>query len=435
MRTRQASIGRALSWSAMSSAVILLMNVATGVLLARALGPELRGSLAAAMVWPALLGGIGVFGLMEAVSYYAARAETPDGELIGSALVAAGFVSAVVVAIATLVITIALSNQTEATERAAYMYLGYIPINIVTLVLGGYVNGRQRLRWFQALRVFVISAGAAGLYCAAAMGLLNVTNAITVYLTAGVATTLVATVMVARLVDERLRVTRTTLGGLLAFGRRSFVSTAAWRSNERIDQPVIAALLPPVQLGLYVTAVTLSSVASLVGTSVVYVGLPSMAALTSVDERRRLARRLVRMTLLTSAGLSLAIFAVAPELMALLFGEQFVVAAPVARILLVASVLLAVNRAIESILTGIGRPWDAARAELLALPVTAVGLAVLLPTLGIAGAGWASLAAYMVSFVAMSGRAARALDTSWQTLLVPDRTDAIALMRRVRRRR
>ena len=80
-------VGRALVWSVLSTGGILLLNVATGILLARELGPELRGALAAAILIPSLLGPLGVLGLVESVAYLTARRTISEGELLGSALV------------------------------------------------------------------------------------------------------------------------------------------------------------------------------------------------------------------------------------------------------------------------------------------------------------------------------------------------------------
>ena len=425
-------LGRALGWSALASAAILLVNIGTGILLARALGPELRGALAAAILWPSLLGGLGLLGLMESVSYHSARREMRDGELLGSALTIGAGLSVAVTVLTAAILPLGLIQQTEQTLRDAYIYLAYIPINIMTLVLAGYVNGRQRFAWFQVVRVAVVVATGVGLCGAAFTDHLDVRTALVVYLAASLVSTGLAIVMVTRLLADRLRFKRTTAQSLLQFGLRSFASTAAWRSNERLDQPIIAALLPPAQLGLYVIAVTFSSLAGLVGSSVVFVGLPAIAAVTDSDQRQRLGRALVGLTLGASVVLTLPLVVAVEPLLGLLFGPEFAVVSAVARILLVASIVLSVNRAIEAVLTGVGRPSDAARAEIMALPVTAVGLAVLLPTLGLVGAGWASLAAYLTAFMFMGRRAGAALDTSWHRLLVPDRRDVDALVGRWR---
>lgn len=429
---RKPRVGRALVWSVLSTGAILLLNIATGILLARELGPELRGALAAAILTPSLLGPLGVLGLVESVAYLTARRTIPEGELLGSALVLTLGFGAMTTGISAALMPLVLTSQSSDTVASAYIFLGSLPLSMLAIVLAGYVNGCHRYSWVQMLRVAVVLLAAIGLFGAALVGDLDVRTGMWSYLGANVISAALAVVMARRLLRDRLTASRSTARELLAFALRSFASTAAWRLNQRIDQPIIAALLAPAQLGLYVTAVTLSSLALLIGSSVIFVALPIMASLDDADERRRLARAVIGVTLTASALLTLPLLAAAGALLDLLFGSEFAAVAPVARILLVASVVLSVNRAIESVLIGIGRPADAAKAEILTLPVTATGLIVLLPMIGLVGAGWTSLAAYLTAFVLMSRRAATALGTTQRQLLLPGRTDVFKLIQRVR---
>jgi O-antigen/teichoic acid export membrane protein len=95
----------------------------------------------------------------------------------------------------------------------------------------------------------------------------------------------------------------------------------------------------------------------------------------------------------------------------------------VCRVLLVATVALSTGRAVGAVLKAINRPLDAGIAETLALLVTIAALAVLLPAMGIMGAGVASLLAYLASTVFAVHRAARALASSPLGLLLPTRSD------------
>lgn len=429
---REAGAGRAFGWSVISSGAILLVGIATGVLLARELGPELRGALAVAILIPSIVAPLGVLGLVEAVSFFAARRAVPDGELVGSAMAMTLAFSIAATGIGAALVALVAGSHSSETVTGAYIFLGSLPLTMVALVLAGYVNGRHRFSWTQTLRVSVVLIPAIGLFIAALTGRLDVRTAVLVYLGASFVSAVLAVAMAKRLLREPLSASRSTARDLLAFGLRSFASTVAWRLNERIDQPFIAVLLAPAQLGLYVTAVTLSSLALLIGSSVIFVALPVMAGLEDPDERRRLASVLIGVTLAASALLTVPLFVGAEILLDFFFGPEFAIVAPVARILLVASVVISVNRAIESVLIGIGRPGDAAKAELLTLPVTAIGLVVLLPLIGLAGAGWTSLAAYLLAFVLMSRRAATALGTTRRRLLAPERKDLDALVQRWR---
>jgi O-antigen/teichoic acid export membrane protein len=128
-------------------------------------------------------------------------------------------------------------------------------------------------------------------------------------------------------------------------------------------------------------------------------------------------------TVLISAAFTIPLILFTGPLIALLFGGAFRGATNVCRILLVAAVVLSTTRAVGAILKAINRPLDAGIAETLALVVTVASLAVLLPTIGIMGAGVASLLAYLVSCGFSVRQAALALGVGSHHLLVPTRAD------------
>ena len=76
---------------------------------------------------------------------------------------------------------------------------------------------------------------------------------------------------------------------------------------------------------------------------------------------------------------------------------------------------------LEAVLQAVGRPLDSSLGEGLALAMTAAGLAVLLPTMGIMGAGVTSLIAYSASSAFMVFRVAKALQMRPLRVLTPER--------------
>jgi O-antigen/teichoic acid export membrane protein len=83
-----------------------------------------------------------------------------------------------------------------------------------------------------------------------------------------------------------------------------------------------------------------------------------------------------------------------PLLLPLLFGADYRAAVPAALLLVVAGGFSGLNLTLSNGLRGLGHPQTSLIAEVLGLVVTALGLLVLLPPLGILGAAAASLLAY-----------------------------------------
>src|SRR5207249_2771614 len=69
-----------------SSFAIQLLNVVTGVITARALGPSGKGELTAILLWPALLSMLGGLGLTDAVVYFGAQMPRHEREVVGTGL-------------------------------------------------------------------------------------------------------------------------------------------------------------------------------------------------------------------------------------------------------------------------------------------------------------------------------------------------------------
>jgi O-antigen/teichoic acid export membrane protein len=426
--------GSTLSLSLLVSAAIQGLTIFTGVLLARELGAHGRGQLAAILLWPSILAIVGSLGLSESATFHSARTHTSLDALVGTIVGIALLQAAVLVGVGSLVIPAILGHYGVHTVRLSEVYLAYVPLNLLTLSMMGVLNGRHRFAAFHILRILIFLTLAAGLGSLAMFDRLTVSSATATYLMANVLTAAAAGWFVVRLTGIprafRIDVARSLVG----FGLRSHTSGVSSALNQRLDQLLISALLAPVKLGLYVVAVTLTSATSLIGWSVAMVVLPTTARAQDNQGQEALVRRFISLTVALSTAITLPLVIFTPAILDLFFGDSFRSVANVARVLLVAAVFLSVNRTLEAALQGIGRPLDAGIAEFVALGVTAVGLASLLPPLGLAGAALASLLAYGTSTAWMIRRLARTFDSSLTRLVIPTSDERRAFMARGRRR-
>jgi O-antigen/teichoic acid export membrane protein len=158
--------------------------------------------------------------------------------------------------------------------------------------------------------------------------------------------------------------------------------------------------------------------------------LPRIAA-----GQTELLPRTVRLGLLSVALPALGIAAISPFVVPWLFGESFSGAVPMVWILLLASVVSTGSAVLGfPLATILRRPAVAGLGEVLALVVTAVGLVVLLPTLGGIGAAIVSVGAYAINFAWLLSLARRELGGSRREYLVPHAGELVELVRRFTRR-
>jgi O-antigen/teichoic acid export membrane protein len=211
----------------------------------------------------------------------------------------------------------------------------------------------------------------------------------------------------------------------IGFGLKSWLGGLAQTANARADQLLMITLVPARQLGLYAVATTISGAYGLITGGVA----PPLMSRIGAGERMLVAQA-VRMTLAMTIGLNLVIAPATPIILALLFGPQFRGAAPMAFILLGASVPLAGGSVLSGALQADGAPLIPTVAEAIALVITGVGLVLLLPPLQGVGAAIVSLAAYSTSFCYQLIRAARRLGLPVSDFLVPGHADVVWARRR-----
>lgn len=381
-----------------ASILIFLLATVTGALLARILGPDGRGTLAAVLLLPGIVTMLGSLGLSQATTVWAADSTVAIGTLAGTLLMLAIVQTAILIPLGSFAIAILMDGYPAPTRRLMLLFLAtYIPMSLLTTYCRGILQGRSLFRQFNILRIIVFAVPAAIFPILALTGHLTVRNATLVYIASSLGSVLLTAYWTAPCIDTPFRVSLALSGDLLRFGMRGYLGNLAGMLNERLDQAVLAVFLNPAQLGLYIIAVTTSSPVIVTGASV---GIPATTAAAKSASRPRsiaVSTRYMAFTVMMSAILMIPILIMTPWLIGLTFGHDFVDSVPAARILLVAALLLSFNSVLSSILTGLRQPLVASVGQMISLVVSAVGLVVLLPPFGLVGAAITSLLAYLIA--------------------------------------
>src|ERR1700694_5527338 len=134
-----------------TSLLIQLVTIGSGVILARALGPEGRGALALAMLWPSLVATVGILGVSDAVVYRAAREETHPSAALSTALLLALPQGLLLCAAGWFLIRIALNGKPTAVANAEF-YLLFIPLNLLGVYSIAFLQGRMAMSSFNWFR-------------------------------------------------------------------------------------------------------------------------------------------------------------------------------------------------------------------------------------------------------------------------------------------
>jgi len=372
--------------------------VVTGPLLARMLGPDGRGYLAALILWPLVITQLGNLGIPSALTYSIARDSSASRALARLGLSFALPQALLLIAFQALWLLLILHGGPPQVRAAGWLTLALVPAMLAQQYGLALLQGHLRLRLFNGLRLLPWSLYALGVVALFAVGEDSIVPIVAVLLTAFLISG--STCLISGLRFSRGEGTP-TVGRrfLVSFGLRGLLSSLSAVDVLRPDQVVLALFLSPAALGLYVVGLAFTNLPYFVAKSVGLITFPWVASQPEKGEARRTMWSLLWLT----TGIALVLVAVlcasAHWLVPFFFGGKFSDAVTVTYIVLPGTVFLSARRVLSEGLKGRGYPLTGTLGELLSLAWAAVALAVFVPLWGIDGAAVALSSSYVVSLL------------------------------------
>lgn len=370
-----------------------VLNLALGVvvtaLLARLLGAVGYGQWSTILAVLGLVGYMASFGMEKVIVREVAAAPELEHEWFG-AMMLVRLILLVPAIVASLVAVLLLQSNEEMLIAGVILVLGmpFEGIGLFGLVFQLRIDNRvpmlvltiRSVLW--AIAVALIFWRGGGMI-ELAIGLI-VTNAIG---------SVVQTVAALRVIDRVPRPSRKRLRPLLRVGVPLGVSGVLIIAYARIDQVIVYSITGSKAAGLYGAVYGLLNSAHFVPVSILTTLTPVISASWPADRERmlRVARLAAELLAVGSLGaLAFAIVAATP-VVELIFGSEYVAAAPALPVLGGAFVLICFGYLNGSLLTVLDLQGRLLRISLLALVVNLAGNLVFVPMFGFMGAAWMTL--------------------------------------------
>lgn len=404
---------------------MIVLTLFTGVLSARLLSPDGRGAVGAIAGWVMVITIISNFGFREGMGWIGARDRTRAPTVLTISIVAIFALSALGIGVAELFIPMGFAAQSDDVVRYAQIFvvwvLPYSACYAFTTLLGSH----QRFGAVTAMRVgqpFVYAVLLAALWVTQRADVASVLIAQVVSFVVPAVLAFVALFRESGMAPFDWATTREGA----TYGSRAFGSTLGSLANSRLDIMILPALVVSSEIGLYVVAVSASTMIVGIFGSLQVVVFPA-AARTGGAAAVALAQRAIRVVLAASMVSAVVLGLFAGLLVEFLYGSEFDGSVTPFRLLLPGASCWAVAQITTGGLKGIGRPTAASVAQFAGVAVTIVGLLVLLGPFGIQGAAIASSLSYSTVLIVGLILFARATDTT-----IRDTLSARALLADVR---
>jgi O-antigen/teichoic acid export membrane protein len=395
-RATGAAIARTASFNVASAAAAAL----AGVIVARTVGPTVRGEYAAVTSWLGVLLLVGEVGQAAAVCFFVARDPHRAPGYVATSRTMMLVTGAVALACG-LVAAPALAHGNPGLVSAYRLIFAGSVIAFAGASYTFSLQARSISRW-NLVRLSQPALGLAGVAALWRFRLLTLHTAIVTV----IATTAIqlgyACYWCRRTGLAPGRFQRELVRPLTRYGVTQLIAVAPAALNMYLDQLVLSQVVPAADLGRYAIAVSITLLPVPLVSAIGNVAFPHLAAQRVLSAR---SRRLQRAAVLASAGLASALLlpvaVVAHWLVPLVFGPGYRGAVPLLWLLTPGGVFLACGQVAGDLLRGIGRPGLVAVAQGLAAVFTVILLIALLPVAGVAGAAIASTVAYGAALAAM----------------------------------
>lgn len=372
-----------------------VLGILVAAIVARTLGPEGRGSLAAVMA----LAGIGTqfanLGLHSSNTYFLAR----DRGLLTTIVANSILVSVVCGAIAATALG-AIAWWTGVAQSAGFglfaLALLSIPLGLAYLLLVNLLVALSSVGRFNQIEIG-LKIATLGLTLAAVA--IHATGAMS-FLAAAMTAQFIALAAVWLSLGQKLSGLKASSIGLLRqqvpFAFRSYLSAFLAFLLLRVDVLMVQRLSGNAEAGFYSIAVAMADLIYMLPAAAGMLLFPRLSVTADGNSRRRATWKLLLVIGLAMSGMGLVAALLAAPAISLVFGPSYLPAAPMFYVLVVAIVAYGMNNIVSNHLAAEGLPW-------IGVWVWGVGLAVnvalnllWIPNLGGRGAALASAVAYAI---------------------------------------
>jgi O-antigen/teichoic acid export membrane protein len=378
------------------SGLTLVANLATGIISARALGPDGRG-VAIALATIAQLGGfLFALGVAQSLSYLIARRPGDGATLLTTWTLMLLPIGGVAIGTAQLLLPTIFPSEPEAVSIGRWFMFSVVLV-IGTELNYGLLLGIQDFTLYNVLRVAQPMLTAVSFVVLWQAGELTVTSAL---VAPTAATALVLAVGFARAVAV-IGIGRPSVRAgarSLWVGIRGQGSSVANNVTARLDVAMLPAYVSSASVGIYSVATNISLVVFQLASTFAGLVLPAAASEPERSRIKIIGSLWAVMAIAAVMAVVLGVFA--EPLLNLVYGEDFRGAAESLRLLLPGAVLFAGSSILAAGIYAAGRPLTATLTQLLGMAVTVVGLVAFLSTGGITAAALVSSASYGAIFVA-----------------------------------
>lgn len=402
--------------------VVILFAVGGVIILARGLGPENRGLLAALLIYPQLLISLTEGGMRQAATFYIGKKIAPEGQVLAALIFYV--ITAGLFGYGLMLFLLQLVGEASFSFSMVLVAAAIIPTTLAVNAFKGYFLGKQEIQRFNKSSWIERALYVGLLVIFYINDMLSVTTAVISTATAAIFNAIQAWIYIRRINSSPLELDLSVVWDMLKIGVVYAFALFLITMNYKVDILLLGILSTPKEVGYYAVSVQVAELMWQLPGAVMLV-LMSRSANNSEQSKiwnekvAVVCRIMIFIALLSAIALAIAV-SLATEL---IFGKEYLPAILIMQILLLSSIFMVPFKSLNADLAGEGRPKYAIITMLPSVLLN-VGLNFLLiPMFGAKGAAVATLFSYLLCAIVILFTYSKLKDIPLRKLIFPSKSD------------
>jgi enterobacterial common antigen flippase len=339
----------------LSKFLVMALNILTGVITARSLGPDGRGEQAAIAMWPQLLAYLAMLGTRSSLVYYWKREPERSDSYLTAALLLSSGLSVLACIIGYIGLPYWLSNYSQEIIFASRCFLVTVPFALISSILLSVLEIRGNFRYANILSQASVWGTLFFLLFFTTFFEFNPILGALAYALPTVPTFFWTAWLVLRKFNPNFDKLAFYGRSLLGYGLRSYGVDLLGIFSSQLDQIFIVSQLSPRAMGIYAVALSITRVLNITQHSLITVLFPKIAAqpldyvVKHVGQAARLSAGVT-----TIFGISIAI--TCAPLVSALYGKDFSETVNIVRILVLEVLLGSTTWVLAQSFMALGKP-------------------------------------------------------------------------------
>ena len=400
-----------------------VLNVITGMIVIRILGPESYGIVAVILIYPTLFYTLGHLTVGLGIIHHSGKQKYRVEEFAGSALLLAVLMGVFLYGVFLITLPYLDAILYKGLQKF-YLSIAMVlvPFYLIVYYFSSILQSTLHIKEYNFVNQFSAFFTLPIILLVALLWHIGVREIIFITVAIGMAAAAFAIYQVKRISRSSWKVSTGLIKDLLRDGGKVHLGAIATYMYSQINIVILNYYLEPSQVGYYVLANNLANLILLLSVSV-ETSLYPRTSLETMENAAQLTagacRKVVLVTLLAASMMGI----MAHYLILLYAGEQFLSSTILLRILLPGFVVFVIAKIVS--VFWLRKGWFI-QLTLMAGSAAIINLALnlsLIPLLGIKGAALANMLTYLYTGILVVVLYSRYVEPKWWILFLPDKSD------------